>query len=42
MKRALREGSFTGEPFLFFLELEDTKSISLGVVWKFSVVTGLL
>jgi hypothetical protein len=42
MKGTSREGSFTGEPFSIFLEPEDIKSISLGVVWNFSGVTGLL
>ena len=41
MKEILREGSITGEPFFFFLEPEDIKSISLGVNWNFSGVTGL-
>jgi hypothetical protein len=41
MKGTLKEGSFTGEP-LFFLEPEDIKSISLGVIWGFGRVTGLL
>jgi len=41
MKGTLREGSFTGEPFFFFLEPEDIKSISLGVISNFSGVTGL-
>jgi len=30
MKGTLREDSFTGEPFFFFLEPEDINSISLG------------
>jgi hypothetical protein len=38
-ERDLEEGSFTGEPFFFF-EPEDIKSISLGVIWNFSGVTG--
>jgi hypothetical protein len=42
MKGTLREDSFTGEPFFFFfLEPEDIKSISLGVIRNFGGVTGL-
>ena len=43
MKRTLREGSFTEEPFfffIFFLEPEDINNISLGV-WNYSGVTRL-
>jgi hypothetical protein len=40
MKGNLGEGSITGERF-FFLEPEDIKGISLGVIWNFSGVTGL-
>jgi hypothetical protein len=39
MKGTLRECSFTGEPF-FFLEPEEIKSISLGVIRDFGGVTG--
>jgi len=42
MKGTVRGGSFTGEPFFFFLlEPEDIKSVSLGVIWNFSGVAGL-
>jgi hypothetical protein len=48
MRETLREGSFTGEPFFFFFfcfffffEPEDINSVSLGVIWNFSGVTGL-
>ena len=41
MKGTFREGSFTGEPFFFFLEPEDIKIISQGVIWNFSGVPGL-
>jgi hypothetical protein len=36
MRGALREGSFTAEPFFFFfffLEPEYIKRVSLGVLW---------
>jgi hypothetical protein len=41
MKGNLREVPITREPFFFFLEPEDIKSISPGVIWNFSEVTGL-
>jgi len=42
IKGTLGEGSFTGKPFFFFLEPEDMKSISLGVIWNFAKGKGLL